>query len=436
MHEGIFENLESNVRSYCRTFPAVFERALGSELWDEEGRRFIDFFSGAGALNYGHNNPAIKKPVVDYLMSDSVLHALDMHTVAKREFLETFAERILDPRGLSYRVQFTGPTGTNAVEAALKIVRRASGRTTVCAFTGGYHGMSLGALAVTANLESRAAAGVPLGNAVFCPYATDSATWQASLATLETMLCDGHSGTDKPAAVILETVQGEGGVNPAPAEWLRGVEALCRAHDVLLIVDDVQAGCYRTGTFFSFEESGIRPDVVVLSKSIGGLGFPMSLVLMRPELDLLRPGEHTGTFRGNQIAFVAGKAALEFAHEHKLEEAVQARATQVREFLQAHVRPLDERISVRGRGLIWGIDLARCGGPAVAKAVGQDCFTNGLIIERAGRADTVLKIMPPLTIDSAVLESGLRILEAALARQLRASRSRVPVPGRKLALIS
>jgi len=430
MRDNIFQALESNVRSYCRTFPAVFERGLDSQLWDEEGRCFIDFFAGAGALNYGHNNPAIKKPVLEYLMSDGVLHGLDMHTVAKREFLETFNERILEPRGLSYRVQFTGPTGTNAVEAALKIVRRAKGRSTICAFTGGYHGMSLGALAVTANVEGRAAAGVSLGNAVFCPYATDATTWQASLGALETMLRDGHSGIDKPAAVILETVQGEGGVNPAPAEWLRGVEATCRTHDVLLIVDDVQAGCYRTGTFFSFEESGIRPDVVVLSKSIGGLGFPMSLVLMRPELDLLRPGEHTGTFRGNQIAFVAGKAALEFAHEKNLEGLLNARATQVRRFLQAHVRTLDDRISVRGRGLIWGVDLAHCGGPAVAKAVGQDCFENGLIIERAGRADTVLKIMPPLTIDADVLGQGLRILEGALARQLGRSRSGFAKPDR------
>lgn len=436
MRDSIFKALESNVRSYCRTFPAVFERGQGSYLWDEGGRRFIDFFSGAGALNYGHNNPAIKKPVLEYLMSDSVLHALDMHTVAKRAFLETFAERILEPRKSSYRVQFTGPTGTNAVEAALKIVRRAQGRTTVCAFTGGYHGMSLGALAVTANVESRAAAGVPLGNAVFCPYATDAASAQASLMTLESMLSDGHSGTDKPAAVILETVQGEGGVNPAPAEWLQGVESICRAHDVLLIVDDVQAGCYRTGTFFSFEESGIRPDVVVLSKSISGLGFPMSLVLVRPELDLLRPGEHTGTFRGNQIAFVAGKAALDFAHEENLEDLVYERAAQVREFLETHVQTLDERISVRGRGLIWGIDLARCGGPAAAKAVGQDCFANGLIIERAGRADTVLKVLPPLTIGPAVLTEGLRILEAALARQLSGSRFVSSRSDRKLAFSS
>lgn len=436
MRDGIFQAIESNVRSYCRTFPAVFERALGSQLWDEDGRCFVDFFSGAGALNYGHNNPIIKKPVLEYLMSDSVLHGLDMHTVAKREFLETFAERILKPRNLSYRVQFTGPTGTNAVEAALKIVRRATGRTTVCAFTGGYHGMSLGALAVTANVESRAAAGVPLGNAVFCPFATDAASWQASLMMLEAMLGDGHSGTDKPAAVILETVQGEGGVNPAPAEWLTGVEALCRTHGVMLIVDDVQAGCYRTGTFFSFEESGIRPDVVVLSKSISGLGFPMSLVLMRPELDLLRPGEHTGTFRGNQIAFVAGRAALEFAHEEGLEGVVNKRAANVRDFLQAHVQTLDERISVRGRGLIWGIDLAHCGGSAVAKAVGQDCFANGLIIERAGRADTVLKVLPPLTIDPAVLTKGLRILEAALARQLSGNRFVSSESDRKLAFSS
>lgn len=418
MNDGIFTELESNVRSYCRTFPTVFDGALDAHMWDEEGRRYIDFFAGAGTINYGHNNPVIKRAVLAYLGSDRILHALDMHTVAKREFLEAFSARVLKPRGLPYRVQFTGPTGTNAVEAALKIVRRAAGRPTVWAFGGGYHGMSLGSLAVTANAEGRAAAGVPLAYSSFMPYPTEDMGWQQSLATLEAALVDGHSGFDKPAAIILETLQAEGGINPAPAEWLRGVEALCRAHGVLLIIDDIQVGCYRTGSFFSFEDSGIRPDVVVLSKSIGGLGFPMSLVLMRPELDLLKPGEHTGTFRGNQIAFVAAKAALEFADQERLAERVLAGAQQVGRRLAESIKPLHSGISVRGRGLIWGVDVAACGGAELARAVGRDCFEHGLIIERAGRNDTVLKVMPPLTIEPAVLDEGLSILATALGRAL------------------
>lgn len=418
MNNLIFDEIESNVRSYCRAFPCVFDGAKDAFLWSEDGNRYIDFFAGAGTLNYGHNNTYIKSKVLAYLSEDRVLHALDMHTVAKRDFLDTFNSILLNPKGLSYKVQFTGPTGTNAVEAALKIARRVKNRTGVVAFTGAYHGMSLGALAATANKESRAAAGVPLGNVSFVPFETDAPSSESGLRSLESAIGDGHSGVDKPAAVILETVQAEGGVNPASTSWLKGVQDICRSNDVLLIVDDIQVGCFRTGDFFSFEEAGIQPDIVTISKSIGGLGFPMSLVLMRPDLDIWGPGEHTGTFRGNQIAFVAAKAALEFAVANSIPTQAKKCEKIISAFLHDRIARLNNKLKVRGRGVIWGVDLSGLGLQDVSKEVASACFKNGLIIERTGRLDAVLKILPPLTIDEDVLKEGLEILEDAISTRL------------------
>jgi diaminobutyrate-2-oxoglutarate transaminase len=411
----LFERLESNVRSYCRAFPAVFARAQGAYLYDESGRPFLDFFAGAGALNYGHNHPAIKQRVVEYLMGDNVLHALDMYTVAKRNFLESFENHVLSPRRLDYKIQFCAPTGTNAVEAALKIARKVKGRTNVLAFQGGYHGMSLGALAVTANREARAAAGLPMGQSVFFRYPA-AHNWRDSLEQLETLLTDSHSGLDLPAAVILETVQAEGGVNVAPGEWLRGLRALCDRHDLLLIVDDIQVGCHRTGPFFSFEDAGVVPDIVTLSKSISGLGLPMAIVLLKPQLDIWQPGEHTGTFRGNQLAFVAAAAALDVAAAVPLERAVRDKAAAVEDILRAGAARLSDRIQIRGRGLIWGVDVSGLGGDDLIRRISSECFRNGLIIERAGRGDSVFKLLPPLTIETEDLERGCSILLSAIEK--------------------
>jgi diaminobutyrate-2-oxoglutarate transaminase len=411
---NLFDTLESNVCSYCRGFPAVFERALGATQWDDQGRRYIDFFAGAGALNYGHNHPEIKAKVLEFLSRDMVLHALDMHTGAKLAFMQAFQSTALAPRGLHYKLQFTGPTGTNAVEAALKVVRRVTKRAQVWAFSGGFHGMSLGALAVTANFEARQAAGVPLAYGSFLPFAANEAEIDSSLHAIRTALDDGHSGMDKPAAFIVETVQAEGGINVAPARWLQGLRALATEHDILLVVDDIQVGCYRTGEFFSFDEAGIEPDLVVLSKSIGGLGFPMSLLLIKPELDIWQPGEHTGTFRGNQLAFVAGAAALDLAQKLDMPAVVRQREQQVREGLTQRMQAVGLDLPLRGRGLIWGIDMANAGGGEAAKRVARACFANGLMVERAGRQDCVVKLLPPLLIEPALLDEGLDILVQAL----------------------
>jgi diaminobutyrate-2-oxoglutarate transaminase len=409
----LFERLESEVRFYSRSFPVVFTAARGHTLIDEGGRRYVDFFSGAGALNYGHNHPDIKRELIDYLQGDGVLHSLDMATAAKRRFLELFESSILVPRRLDYKVQFCGPTGTNAVEAALKLARKATGRTNVVFFTGAYHGLSLGSLAVTANAKKRAAAGVPLTCSVEVPYENDLGPGVDTLACLERLLDESAGGVDLPAAVIVETVQAEGGIRSASWEWLRRLDRLVRRYGVLLIVDDIQVGCGRTGPFFSFEPAGILPDLVILSKSISGIGLPMSLVLIRPQLDLWSPGEHTGTFRGNNLAFVAGAAALSlFWRDDALSREVERKAALIRTWVEDLLRRNPAaRGEPRGRGFIQGILFPA---PGLAVQVARAAFRRGLVIETAGSADEVLKILPPLVIDDAGLEAGFEVLEESL----------------------
>jgi diaminobutyrate-2-oxoglutarate transaminase len=415
MHD-VFERCESEVRSYCRSFPAVFNRAQGPFLYDESGREYIDFFAGAGTLNYGHNHPRIKQAVMDYLQRDGVVHALDMWTVAKREFLETFEALILKPRNLDYKVQFTGPTGTNAVEAALKLARKVKQRSNIIAFTNGYHGLSAGALAITGNRHFRNEAFVNRLDASFMPYDGYFGESVNTLDYLRRFLLDNSSGVDVPAAIVIETIQAEGGVNVARLEWLRGLEKLCREFDILLIVDDIQVGNGRTGKFFSFEEAGIRPDLVTLSKALGGLGLPMSLVLIAPEIDVWKPAEHTGTFRGNNLAFVAATAALQFWRTSEFSAEV-ARKGRILEQLLAEIQARHPRqqLRVRGRGLIYGLQMPR---PDLAKAVSREAFRQGLIIELAGPNDEVLKFLPPLVIEEATLRKGVSTLSQIIASVL------------------
>jgi diaminobutyrate-2-oxoglutarate transaminase len=407
----VFESLESEVRSYCRNWPTVFDRAEGSFMYSEDGREYLDFFSGAGALNYGHNHPDLKAPLVEYLTSNRVVHGLDMFTVAKREFLETFRDVILKPRDLDYKVMFPGPTGTNSVESALKLARKVTNREHVVSFTNAFHGMTLGALAVTGNSMKRGGAGIPLYHATPVPYDDYFSGETEDFLWLERVLNDSGSGIEHPAAVIVETVQGEGGLNAARAAWLRGLQDLCKRHDILLIVDDVQAGCGRTGPFFSFEEAGIRPDIVCLSKSISGYGLPMSLTLFRPELDQWVPGEHNGTFRGQNPSFVTAKAALErFWKDEVLAKETADKSAQVRERL-LKIADKTEDAQVRGRGLLTGIVYPDYD---TAGAVAKQAFERGLLVETSGPESEVVKLMPALTMDPADLERGLDILDESV----------------------
>lgn len=414
MNKSIFEENESCVRSYCRKYPVIFSKAKGSYIYDEEGNKYLDFLAGCGALNYGHNNDEIKGAVIDYLMQDNITHAMDMYTEAKAEFIDTFKTQILDKRGLDYRIMFCGSTGTNAVEAALKLCRKNKKRSNIVAFMGAFHGMTLGSLALTTDRTSRDGAGVSLDNVTFIPYESGFHTKLDSLDYLETILLDDHSGVEKPAAVILETVQAEGGIYVASVEWLQRLEKICRDNDILLVVDDIQVGCSRTGTFFSFERAGIHPDMVTLSKSIGGYGFPMSLLLIKDELDIWKPAEHNGTFRGNQVAFVAAKKAIEYNVNHDLNADVRRKGEIVREFVEKNILPLDSKITLRGIGLIWGIDFGGLeNGGEIAHKIADKCFEKKMIIERAGRGDSVVKILPPLTISDEEIKQGLEIILAS-----------------------
>ncbi len=407
----IFEELESEVRGYVRSFPAIFDVARGSLLFDEQGNRYIDFFAGAGTMNYGHNNPELTRAMVEYLERGGIVHGLDKATVAKRAFLQKLKDTILAPRNLPYKVQFTGPTGTNAVETALKLARMVKRRSNVISFTNGYHGLTMGSLAVTGNYFYRDESYGARNNVAFMPYDGYFGPEVNTIDYIRRYLSDGSSGVDIPAAVIVETVQGEGGINVASIGWLQQLEALCREFDILLIVDDIQVGSGRTGTFFSFERAGITPDMVTVSKSIGG-GLPLAMLFMRQELDQWQPGEHTGTFRGNNLAFVASEKALGYWDNEDLARAVAHKGEIIERVLsrlaEKHAE-LEPR--VRGVGMVWGLELPQ---PGVASDTSRAAFERGLILETAGARDQVLKFLPPLVIEEELLREGLEIVDRAL----------------------
>jgi len=404
-----FTRRESEIRSYCRSFPTVFERAQGAELIAEDGRRYIDFLAGCSTLNYGHNDPDMKQALVDYILRDGVAHGLDMYTEAKAAFIEAFEAFILKPRGMDYRLQFTGPTGANAVEAALKLARKVTGRRQVVAFTNGFHGVTLGALACTGNGYHRGGAGLPLDGVMRVPYDGYLENDADGLAMLAQMLDDPSSGMEAPAAFIIETVQGEGGLNVASAEFMRRLEKLARKHESLLIVDDIQAGCGRTGSFFSFEEMDISPDIITMAKSLSGMGLPFAMALLKPEHDIWGPAEHNGTFRGNNHAFVTAKVALEkFWQNDAFAEKVRAKGEHLGSRLDAIAKK--HGYTTKGRGMFRGIDV---GEGETAAAICAACFERGLIIETSGAHDEIVKVLAPLTIKREQLDAGLDIMAEA-----------------------
>ena len=389
---SVFERRESTVRSYCRSFPTVFASASGATMRDADGRDYIDFLAGCSSLNYGHNDPDMKGALIEYIAADGVSHGLDMHTDAKARFLETFERLILNPRGMDHKVMMTGPTGANAVEAALKLARKVTGRSQVVAFTNGFHGMTLGALAATGNAGKRGGAGVDMPGVTRMPY-ENAIEGVDSLNLLASMLDNPSSGIEAPAAFLLEGVQGEGGLNAASPEFLRGVQALARRHGALLILDDM-------------------PDLIPLAKSFSGMGLPFAALLVRPEHDQWKPGEHNGTFRGNGHAFVTARVALEkFWADDAFQTEVKAKADHLTDRLTG-MASLIEGARLKGRGMMQGIDM---GSGALAADICARCFDNGLIIETSGAHDEVVKVLAPLTIEAELFDKGLDILEASVA---------------------
>jgi diaminobutyrate-2-oxoglutarate transaminase len=408
--KDIFERRESEVRSYCRSFDAVFTKAQGSTLTDSEGREYTDFLAGCSSLNYGHNDPDMKKALIEHIAGDGIAHALDMYTVEKAAFLETFERLVLEPRRMGHKVMMVGPTGTNAVEAAMKLARKVTGRRNVIAFTNGFHGMTLGALAATANAGKRGGAGVSLPDVTRMPY-EGSLGGADALAVTEAMLDNPSGGVDAPAAFLVELVQGEGGLNAASPEWVRGIAALAKKHGALLIVDDIQAGIGRAGSFFSFDDMGVEPDMVTMAKSLSGFGLPFAAVLIRPEHDVWKPAEHNGTFRGNTHAFVTARVALEkFWSDDRFQREIAARA----EVLTERLRGIAVRIpgaKLKGRGMMQGVDV---GSGELAEAICAEAFRNGLVIETSGAHDEVVKVLAPLTTPMEQFKAGLATLEAAV----------------------
>jgi len=407
-----FDEMESSARYYCRHMPAIFTKARNASLWDENGVEYADFLAGCGSLNYGHNHPVLKARVINHLAGDGMANGLDLHTAAKRDFMRSLRTTILEPHDLSYRIQFPGPTGTNAVEAALKLARKVTGRRGVVAFTNAFHGMTLGSLSVSGSQRSRSSAGASAGEVIRLPFDGYCGAGIEQLDLFAAMVSDPSGGLEAPAAFIVETVQGEGGLTVASKKWLRHLSQIAKRLDAFLIVDDVQAGCGRTGTFFSFEKAGIQPDIVCLAKSISGIGLPMSLLLIRPELDQWSPGEHNGTFRGNNLAFVAATAALEFWQQADFREHLSTTGRRIREWVVGMADNFgSELVTARGVGLMSGLAFTDV---SVAGLVAEDAFRRNMLIETSGPHGEVLKLMPPLTIEREQLEDGLRTLEISM----------------------
>ena len=404
---SIFERRESEARSYCRGMPATFATASGSEITDDTGKTYIDFLAGCSSLNYGHNDPDMKAALIEHISNDGIAHGLDLHTNTKAAFLETFEEHILEPRGMDHRVMFTGPTGANAVEAAMKIARKVTGRTNIIAFTNGFHGVTTGALSATGNSYHRGGAGTSLNGVTrmpfdgFFPGETDTADF------LDAMLKDKSGGVDAPAAILLETVQGEGGLNAASPDWVKRIAELAKDHGALLIIDDIQAGCGRCGTFFSFETMGVMPDIVTMAKSVSGFGLPMAMLLVRPDYDIFGPAEHNGTFRGNTHAFITAKVAIEkFWSDDSFQNELSEKSQLIHDAL-ADLAAMVPGAYLKGRGLMQGVDV---GSGDLAGDICSRAYDKGLIIETSGSEDQVIKVLAPLTTPKDTLRKGFNIL--------------------------
>jgi len=430
---------ESSARTYARSLTMVPVEASGMTVRGADGRTYLDCLSGAGTLALGHNHPVVVEAVRRVIDSGAPWHSLDIATPQKDEFTDELFATL--PRSLAEkgRVQFCGPAGTDAVEAALKLTRTATGRHSVLAFTGAYHGMTAGALAVSGGVAAKTpmagaaaeAVRLPFPYEYRCPFGVGGGrTGELSAAYVERLLDDPNGGVLEPSAMILEAVQGEGGVVPAPHAWLQQMRRLTADRDIPLVVDEVQTGVGRTGTFWACQGAGVEPDVMVLSKAIGGT-LPLAVVVYAEHLDAWAPGAHTGTFRGTTLAMAAGAATLRFVREQQLDR----RAAEVGERMLTELRSLADRHSclgdVRGRGLMLGLEVvepgsapdavgARPAAPALAQRVRAECLARGLIVELGGRHDAVVRLLPPLVISDAEVASVLDRLADAVAAAERA----------------
>lgn len=437
---------ESGARTYASSIDVVIERGQGTAVFDTSGRRYLDFLMCAGTLATGHNHPFILDRVQRFLRSGHVMQVLDITTPAKHDFMTRLFHSLPHPWSSRARVQFCGPTGADAVEAAIKLFKTATGRRSVIAFHGAYHGMTAGALSLTGNLSAKHRVASLMPDVGFMPYPYSyrcpfglggKATAQVSLAYIERMLTDPEGGIPLPAAMIVEAVQGEGGVIPADPAWLRGVREITSKLEIPLIIDEIQAGIGRTGHMFAFEAAGIEPDAILLSKAIGG-GFPLSLVVYDKKYDVWQPGAHAGTFRGNQIAMAAGAACLDVIEGEQLVAAARAHGQYLGERLHELAAEFPVIGEVRGRGLMWGLEIvdpearpdsigSYPADRALALGIKLRCLRSGLILENGGRHGAVLRLLPPLNVSLAEIDEAVGILrESMRAAQESSPKSRRP----------
>jgi diaminobutyrate-2-oxoglutarate transaminase len=424
------EERESSARTYPRRLTIAPRRGQGSYIEDVDGNVFIDFLTGAGVLALGHSHPELIEAVERQL--PLLTHGLDFPTEIKDEFITAQLEMLPAEMRDTTKIGFCGPTGANAIEAGLKLCKIATGRSDVVAFQGSYHGSTHATLALSALVSPRAGvantmAGVhhfPYPYALRCALGSGD-VGRRCLEYFERTLRDPLGGVSLPAAVILEIVQGEGGVIPAPTDFVQGVRRVTRELDIPLIVDEVQSGCGRTGTWFAFEQHGIVPDVIVASKALGGIGTPIALILYDKRLDVWKPGAHIGTFRGNQLAFAGGVAAIDIIRRENVLENVRKLGAYALAALEGIAREHVIVAEARGSGLMLGIELVDpLTGEAdfdAAAAIQRAALERGLIVELGGRNDAVVRLLPPLNVSRQTLDQALEILRDSVTAVARSA---------------
>jgi len=437
---------ESSARTYPRNLPLAIREASGVTVTDMDGEEYYDCLAGAGTLALGHNHPAVVDVLERTLENDRPLHTLDITTPAKERFVDTLFESLPDKFADRAKVQFCSPAGTDAVEAALKLVKTATGNRSVLGFQGAYHGMTNGALSLMGDTDAKAPVPglmadvhhLPFPADYRCPFGVGGETGHRIASQyVENLLVDDESGITEPAGMILEPVQGEGGAIPAPDEWLREIRRIARDQGIPLIVDEIQAGLGRTGTTYAFEHADIVPDVVTLSKAIGG-GLPLAVVVYDESLDVWEPGAHAGTFRGHQLAMAAGEATIKYILENDLDEHAAEMGTRLRTQLEETAKSLDVVGDVRGRGLMLGVEFVDPdadwpgAGPHapdgdLAEAVQSECFDRGLIIELGGRDSATARFLPPLIVSREQIDDIAAIFDEAVTAAVAEEREQAEV---------
>lgn len=427
----IQREIEGNVVSYPRSFPIAIRRAKGAIIEDVDGNQFIDFFAGAGVLNLGHCNPEIL-PYVERQQQE-LIHALDFPTENKMTAIKNILSELPKELRDSYKVSFGGPTGSDAIEAAIKLAKIKTGRDGIIAFAGGYHGMSAGALAVTSDVNFRKKIWSLMPNVHFlpfnycyrCPFSQTPGNCNLSCVDyLRDVIENQHSGVNKPAAILLEPIQGEGGNIPASKKYLQEVIKVARDHDILVIFDEIQCGFYRSGDFLAFMESGVDPDIITISKGIGGLGFPLSGLIYKKEIEAWGPGAHIGTFRGNQVSLAAANGAFDFVRRHNVEKHVKEISTYLMEGLQGLAEICPFLGDIRGRGLMIGLEFVKDKHSkkpyaAFVKDFKTNCFQQGLLFEVGGHHGNVARIVPPLIITPSIIDAAIEIMKKGLKQTMR-----------------